>query len=164
LSKAKDIKINTKMRILFFVMFSIFTFGQDQPVDSLKIQNSKNIGSEELLTTVKQDSIIIDTLTKSKLYKKNVVASYYAKKFNGRKTASGMIFSNDKLTAAHKKLPFGTKLLITNEKNGKSIVVTVNDRGPFSKGKEIDLSYKAFLAICNHKNEGLLRVNIEIVE
>jgi rare lipoprotein A len=164
LSKAKDIKINTKMRILFFVMFSIFTFGQDQPIDSLKIQNSKYIGSEELLTTVKQDSIIIDTLTKSKLYKKNVVASYYAKKFNGRKTASGMIFSNDKLTAAHKKLPFGTKLLITNEKNGKSIVVTVNDRGPFSKGKELDLSHKAFLAICNHKNEGLLRVNIEIVE
>lgn len=151
------------MRLLFFVMFSIFAFGQEIKSDTLKIENLYEL--DEILRPISIDSTKKDSTTFSfKLYKNHVVASYYAKKFNGRRTASGETFFNNKLTAAHRRLPFGTKLLVTNEKNGKSIIVTVNDRGPFGKGKEIDLSHKAFLAICNHKNEGLLRVNIEIVE
>lgn len=67
-------------------------------------------------------------------------ASYYANKFNGRKTASGEIFSNQKMTAAHRSLPFGTKVLVTNLSNNKSVIVTINDRGPFIKGRIIDLS------------------------
>ena len=70
-------------------------------------------------------------------------ASYYAAKFNGRKTASGEKFRNSKLTAAHKTLPFGTKVKVTNVKNGQSVKVRINDRGPFVAGRIIDLSKKA---------------------
>ena len=70
-------------------------------------------------------------------------ASFYADKFNGRKTASGEKFRNSKLTAAHKSLPFGTKVKVTNLKNGKSVKVEINDRGPFVAGRIIDLSKKA---------------------
>jgi rare lipoprotein A len=97
-------------------------------------------------------------------YKENVVASFYANKFHGRKTASGVIFDNTKLTAAHNSLPFGTKLKVTNLANGKSVMVEVNDRGPFVKGRELDLSKAAFLEISRGISYGLMRVNIEIIE
>lgn len=95
--------------------------------------------------------------------KKKAHASYYADKFNGRKTASGERFSNRKLTAAHRKLAFGTKLKITNVVNKKWVVVTVNDRGPFSKSRDIDLSKEAFMQITDNKNHGVLTVIIEII-
>lgn len=97
-----------------------------------------------------------------KPFKSNVVASYYANKFNGRRTASGKKFDNTKYTAAHRKLPFGTKLRITNEANGKSIIVEVTDRGPFSRGREIDLTKKAFMEIASNKNSGAFKVKIEL--
>ncbi|WP_294736700.1 septal ring lytic transglycosylase RlpA family protein [uncultured Flavobacterium sp.] len=99
-----------------------------------------------------------------KFHNKKAVASYYANKFNGRKTASGEKFSNSKLTAAHKKLPFGTKVKVTNKANGKSVVVKINDRGPFVKGRHIDLSKKAFMQITDSKKAGLLNVTIQIVK
>jgi len=99
-----------------------------------------------------------------KTYDGSAVASYYADKFNGKKTASGEKFSNSKYTAAHKKLPFGTKVKVTNKANGKSVVVTVNDRGPFSAGKDIDLSKKAFMEIADNKNHGELKVTIDIAK
>jgi len=102
-----------------------------------------------------------DTL---KFYKKNAHASYYSDKFNGRKTASGKKFDNNKLTAAHKTFPFGTKLKITNEANNKHVVVEVIDRGPFVKGREIDLSKKAFMDITSNKGSGVANVSIEIVK
>ncbi len=70
-------------------------------------------------------------------------ASYYADKFEGRKTASGAIFKQNKMTAAHKTLPFGTKVKVINKANGKKIKVQINDRGPFIEGRIIDLSKKA---------------------
>ncbi|MRM83703.1 septal ring lytic transglycosylase RlpA family protein [Riemerella anatipestifer] len=78
-------------------------------------------------------------------------ASYYHDKFNGRKTASGEIFNNNDLTAAHKKLPFGTLVEITNLRTGKSVVVRVNDRGPYVKGRSFDLSKAAYNAIGDHR-------------
>lgn len=93
---------------------------------------------------------------------KKAVACYYADKFNGRKTASGEKFSNSKYTAAHKKLPFGTRVRVTNKANNKSVVVTVNDRGPFTRGRDIDLSKKAWMEITHDKNRGLLDVTIEV--
>ena len=98
------------------------------------------------------------------VFKKNVEASYYHDKFNGKKTASGEKFSNEKLTAAHKKLPFGTKLKVTNVANDKSVIVEVNDRGPFTKSRELDLSKRAFMEITDNKNHGTLRVKIEIIK
>lgn len=70
-------------------------------------------------------------------------ASYYADKFVGRKTASGARFSQHKRTAAHRTLPFGTKLKVKNLDNGRTVRVRVNDRGPFVAGRMIDLSKKA---------------------
>jgi rare lipoprotein A len=70
-------------------------------------------------------------------------ASYYADKFQGRKTASGERFSQHKLTAAHKTLPFGTMVKVVNLANGRSVKVEINDRGPFVGGRIIDLSKKA---------------------
>lgn len=106
------------------------------------------------------DSTVIET-GKFVMFKKNAHASYYHDKFNGRKTASGKRFDNSKLTAAHRKLPFGTKLKITNEANGKFVIVEVTDRGPFAKGREIDLSKKAFMDIASNKNSGAVIVKIE---
>lgn len=71
------------------------------------------------------------------------VASYYADKFNGRRTASGDTFSNSALTAAHRTLPFGSKVRVTNPDNGRSVVVRVNDRGPFHGSRVMDLSRAA---------------------
>lgn len=95
------------------------------------------------------------------VYDKKAVACYYADKFNGKKTANGEKFSNSKYTAAHKKLPFGTKVKVTNIANNKSVVVTINDRGPFSSGKDIDLTKKAFQEIADNKNQGVLYVILE---
>lgn len=70
-------------------------------------------------------------------------ANYYHSKFHGKRTASGQLHDKTKLMAAHRTLPFGTCLKVTNKRNGKSCVVTVNDRGPFSHGKVIDVSQEA---------------------
>lgn len=98
-----------------------------------------------------------------KPYKQNVVATYYADKLNGRKTSSGERFDNTKYTAAHKTLPFGTMVRVTNPANGKWVDVRVNDRGPYSKKLEIDITKKAFAEIGN-TNSGTIKVNIEIIE
>lgn len=74
-------------------------------------------------------------------------ASYYAKKFSGRRTASGEPLHRDSLTCAHRSYPFGTLLKVTNITNGQHVVVRVNDRGPFRKGRIIDLSWGAAKAL-----------------
>lgn len=99
-----------------------------------------------------------------KVLKSKAEASYYHDKFNGRKTASGEKFSNSKLTAAHRTLSFGTKVKVTNLANDKSVVVEINDRGPFKKSREIDLSKKAFMEITDNKNHGTLKVRIEVLK
>ena len=70
-------------------------------------------------------------------------ASFYAKKFSGRKTASGERLHPDSLTCAHRSYPFGTKLKVYNPANGRSVIVRVTDRGPFVRGRIIDLSWRA---------------------
>ncbi|MCB5247482.1 MAG: septal ring lytic transglycosylase RlpA family protein [Candidatus Cloacimonetes bacterium] len=71
------------------------------------------------------------------------VASYYGKGFHGRRTASGEVFNQYAMTCAHKTLPFQTLLKVTNPKTGKNVIVRVTDRGPFKRGRDIDLSYGA---------------------
>lgn len=89
-------------------------------------------------------------------------ASYYSNKFNGRKTASGAIFSQKKLTAACNVLPLGTKVKVTNLKNGKSVIVTVNDRLHAKTRRLIDLTYKAATTLGFTKH-GLARVRIDVL-
>jgi len=103
------------------------------------------------------------TKTKASLYKNEAFACYYHDKFNGRKTANGEIFNNKKLTAAHKSLPFGTKIKITNLNNNKNTIVVINDRGPFTKGLDIDLSRKAFMSITDDPKKGKIKVSLEII-
>jgi len=114
------------------------------------------------LTAIVKDSV--DVAPDLKLYKKDVMATYYADKFNGQKTSSGEKFHNSKYTAAHMKLPFGTMVRVTNEKTGKFVDVKVNDRGPFSKKLEIDLTKKAFMEIAPTKGCGSFKCKIEIIE
>lgn len=90
------------------------------------------------------------------------LASYYADKYQGRKTANGEIFDTAKLTAAHKTLPFGTRVRVTNLQNGKSVVVRVNDRGPFVAGRVIDLSPAAARKL-DMLRAGVVKVKLEIL-
>jgi rare lipoprotein A len=90
-------------------------------------------------------------------------ASYYSDKMNGHQTANGDIFNNSIFTAAHKKLPFGTKVKVTNLSNGKSVVVRINDRGPFVAGRIIDLT-KAAAASIGMVSAGIAKVTIEYKE
>lgn len=75
--------------------------------------------------------------------KETGLASYYSESYNGKKTANGEIYNSSKMTAAHKKLPFGTKVKVTNLSNGKTVKVRINDRGPFIEGRIIDLTRAA---------------------
>ena len=90
-------------------------------------------------------------------------ASYYADKFHGRKTANGEIFNMHDYTAAHRNLPFNTVLLVTNQENGRTVKVRVNDRGPYVKGRILDLSLQAAKDIGLIKN-GVAKVNIKILK
>lgn len=110
------------------------------------------------------DSIVVEKDLKVKPFKVNSHASYYHDKLNGKRTASGKPFDNKKYTAAHRTFPFGTKLLLTNTLNNKSVVVEVNDRGPFTKSREIDITKAAFMEIATNKNSGAVNITIEVIQ
>jgi len=95
-------------------------------------------------------------------YTQQGIASYYGGKFHGRKTASGEIFNQWVRSAAHKSLPLGTKVRVTKLSNGRSIVVRINDRGPFVKGRIIDLSRKAAQDLGIIKS-GVAKVKVEVL-
>ncbi len=90
-------------------------------------------------------------------------ASYYADKYHNKKTASGELYKHELKTAAHRKLPFGTRVRVTNVKNEKSVIVKINDRGPFVKGRVIDLSKSAFERI-GSTSLGVINVKIEVIK
>ncbi len=87
-------------------------------------------------------------------------ASYYGKKFHGRRTSSGEVYDMYAFSAAHKSLPLPSFARVTNLDNGKSVVVRVNDRGPFHKGRIIDLSYAAAVKL-GYRERGTARVRVE---
>ena len=136
---------------------------------SFKKFDKQSFSVRPIQDTVKVDTIAIDSLLIEgdftyKLYKKRAHASYYAKRFHGKRTASGIRFDNNKFTAAHRKFAFGTMLRITNERNGKHVIVTVTDRGPFVKGREIDLSRRAYMQMTSNKGGGETLVTIEVMK
>lgn len=90
-------------------------------------------------------------------------ASFYADKFEGVSTASGEKYRHNKLTGAHKTLPFGTKVKVTNTANNQSVIVTINDRGPWVEGRIIDLSKSAAESL-GFVNYGLADVQLEVVD
>ena len=90
-------------------------------------------------------------------------ASYYADKFEGRSTASGEVYRASEMTAAHRTLPFGTQVKVTNLANRKSVIVRINDRGPHIKKRIIDVSKSAAEAL-GFIDEGITEVTLEILE
>ncbi|RZF79836.1 septal ring lytic transglycosylase RlpA family protein [Pseudoalteromonas sp. CO325X] len=90
------------------------------------------------------------------------LASYYHDKYHGRTTASGERFEQTALSAAHRNLPFGSKVKVTNINNGRSVVVRINDRGPFVSRRIIDLSRRAFKHISN-LSAGVIAVEVEVL-
>ena len=90
------------------------------------------------------------------------IASYYGRQFHKKRTANGEIFNMYRVSAAHKTYPLGTKVKVTNLENGKSIKLTINDRGPYVKGRIIDLSYKAARKI-GFVNQGTTKVRIDVI-
>lgn len=91
------------------------------------------------------------------------IASFYHDKYHGRMAANGSIFNQNEMTCAHKTLPFGTVLKVTNLDNNKEVIVTVTDRGPFIEGRVIDLSRAAADSL-GYINKGLQLVEFIIVE
>lgn len=91
------------------------------------------------------------------------LASYYAGHFHGRRTASGGRYDHDALTAAHRTLAFGTRLRVTNLDNGRSVEVTVTDRGPHRRGRIIDLSRAAARRL-DFIEDGTARVRVEVID
>lgn len=153
-----------KKTITLIISVLIATFAISQTLKSDKL---KDVTPEDSKTILAKETIV-DTakieVIKLKSFKNNAHASYYHDKFNGRKTSSGVRFDNDKYTAAHKKLPFGTKVKVTNIASGKSVIVEIIDRGPFAKSREIDLTKRAFMEIAKNKGIGVMMVNIEVVQ
>ena len=108
-------------------------------------------------------AMLLLPLSAEELLTAETYASYYGEAFNGRPTSSGEIFNMNAYTAAHKTLPFGTFLEVTNLENGKKVVVRVNDRGPFVANREIDLS-KAAAESLGMISHGITRVSIKKVD
>jgi rare lipoprotein A len=126
-----------------------------------------NKQSKRKLNVVKLPALIVENnnhQTESTVSStENGKASYYAAKFDGRTTASGEVFWNHMMTAAHKTLPFGTKVRVTNISNGRSIEVIINDRGPFVAGRIIDLTSTGFAALDNI-SRGVIDVRVDVLE
>lgn len=89
-------------------------------------------------------------------------ASFYGSEFHGRRTASGERYDHQEMTAAHRTLPFGTRVRVTNVTNGKSVVVRITDRGPFRKGRVIDVSKRAAREL-GFVRQGTTEVELRVV-
>ena len=140
---------------------------------SLYASDKKTDSIEELTKTV---DVTVPTEQKTKTQAKDIVnkskkslqtkygsASFYGPGFHGRKTASGEVFNQNALTAAHRTLPFGTKLRVTCTTTGRSVVVRVNDRGPFHGNRVLDLSLGSAKAI-GMVDRGVTKVKYEILK
>jgi rare lipoprotein A len=119
-------------------------------------------------TSYKPDRVTVNDKTathkesKTVSYYQRGIASYYGNGFQNKQTASGERFNKYSMTAAHRTLPFGTKVIVKNIRNGKTVKVRINDRGPFVRGRIIDLSRGAFSEIAS-LDEGLAKVEIRII-
>lgn len=122
------------------MLVSSLAFGQNNP--------EKVSSKESSSSLTKAKNYALDVFDKTtKIFSETVYATYYANKFEGRKTTSGARYNGKKLTAAHLTLPFGTIVKVTNPDNGRSVNVEINDRGPHSKKFAIDVSAAAAKAL-----------------
>jgi len=118
------------------------------------------VGCLALLAGCSTTSYDSDSEVSGRGYRAEGTASYYGKAHHGKRTASGERFNQNALTAAHRTLVFGTRVKVTNLDNGRSVVVRINDRGPFGRGRLIDVS-KAAAEQLNMLRSGTARVRLE---
>lgn len=141
--------------MLLLVGFTIIQkeLGDNRTGQSTGIKELSNNTQNE--TAVKQESSFIQFLDKGRM-----TASWYGPRFHGKLTANGEIYNQMAFTAAHKSFKFGTLLKLTNPKNGKSVIVRINDRGPYIGGRQLDLSKGAAIALGIVK-PGVLKLKVE---
>jgi rare lipoprotein A len=148
--------LNTSVKIVISIfVLSIVAF--------LTVDNSAVLFGNSKTEFINENTELIESSSTEKLILKNkgtMTASWYGPKFNGKLTANGEIYNQMALTAAHKSLPFGTMLEITNSLNNRSIMVRINDRGPYIKGRQIDLSKGAAIAL-GMINKGVVKVKVK---
>lgn len=142
-------------------------YAEKKHSDSLSnVENRKDAENSELMTVKAEIEVINEQIedieNQIEVLKNKCGATYYHDKFEGKYTADGSLFSNSELTAAHRTLPFGTKVKVTNLRNNKSVVVTITDRGPYTGNNEIDLSKRAFTSIGKIRR-GSLNVKLEVL-
>lgn len=152
--------------VVLFVPISFMLFyALSEPADAHKIEKKSiqlidNISSGKKL---KKANLAYEKSLSIQNMKKAVVSWYGGAFHHNGPTASGKVFNENALTAAHKSLPFGTKVKFFNPKNGKQVVVEITDRGPYIKGREFDLSKEAFSQLAS-LNRGLVNIFYEIME
>lgn len=142
---------------LFILLSSCANINQSaQPVNhQASVKNSKS--------TYRVFGKTYKVAKSSKNYEEKGVASWYGRKFHKKRTSSGERYNMYSMTAAHKTLPFATRLVVTNLKTGRQITVRVNDRGPFVSNRVIDLSYAAAKKL-GIVGQGLARVHVKAVD
>jgi len=143
--------------MLIFFISSCTSFVRFTSEDLIKINETQKVA---LMNNPELEELTEDDFS-GEVY--TGIASYYADKFHGRKTASGEIFDQEDYTAAHRELPFGTRALVINLENNRSVLVRINDRGPFKKDRIIDLSRAAAEEIDVIKS-GIVEVEIRILK
>jgi rare lipoprotein A (peptidoglycan hydrolase) len=146
---------------IIFVFLAVYLFLQNFSPTS-----AQELSFEDLIK--EQNSLILSDFIENKDLKTSgveipVKASWYGPGFDGRYTASGEIFNQSFFTAAHKSLPFGSLLIVTNPKNDKQVIVKVNDRGPFVQGRDIDLS-KAAAAELGVLKKGISSLKYKLIK
>ena len=143
-----------------------FTLAIGALVGFTVLNGEKNVENERILieefvpVTVKENTV--NTSAVRLIDRGTLKASWYGPKFHGKYTANGEVYDQMALTAAHKYLSFGTLLKITNPKNGKSVIVRINDRGPYIEGRELDLSKGAAIEL-GILEKGVARVKVQEV-
>lgn len=122
-------------------------------------KDNESAKSEDKIT-VNEELNTFNTSVIKYIDKGEMTASWYGRKFHGRKTANGEVYNQMAFTAAHKNLRFGTLLRITNPANDQSVIVRINDRGPYKRGRELDLS-KASASALGLVEQGVAKVRVE---
>lgn len=150
-----------KSLIIVFLTLGIGGLVGFTVLNSANNDENERILVEEFVPEVVKESNV-NTTPVEYINRGTMKASWYGPKFHGRMTANGEIYDQMALTAAHKSLKFGTLLKVTNTKNGRSVIVRINDRGPYIEGRDLDLSKGAAIELGLLK-KGVARVKIEEV-
>lgn len=155
--KLRGVFLRSLVKLFLFIMMIAlvgFTIVSNEESELVAPEASDDLISETLeLNPVNFSMVTLNEMGSMK-------ASWYGPGFHGRKTANGEVYDQMSLTAAHKSLKFGTLLKVTNPRNGKSVVVRINDRGPYIEGRDLDLSKAAALEL-GLMRRGVARMKVE---